>query len=116
MGYLDFHPWPNLAFALFTALLPRNARQRLTKNLLAVPTGVVLLYHDSWLPPFAQAAARVAGGGPGPGGCRALAGSARHRPDQPEPGLIEHAIATVLLTAAKDSNPLRPHGGAGCPV
>ena len=59
MGYLDFNPWLNLAFAVFTALPPRNARQRLTKNLLAVPMGVMLLYHDSWLPPFTQAAAQL---------------------------------------------------------
>ena len=59
MGYLDFNPWLNLAFAVFTALPPRNARQRLTKNLLAVPMGVMLLYHDSWLPPFVQAAAQL---------------------------------------------------------
>src|SRR5579859_2248639 len=54
-GYIDFHPWANLAFALFTSLTPKNARQRLSKNLIAVPVGIVLLYHDSWLPPIAQA-------------------------------------------------------------
>jgi cellulose synthase operon protein YhjU len=59
MGYLDFHPWVNLAFAIFTALRPRNTRQRLTKNLLAVPIGIALLYYDSWLPPLAQAAERI---------------------------------------------------------
>ena len=51
LGYLDFHAWQNLAFAVFTALQPKNARQRLTKNLIAVPVGILLLYHDSWLPP-----------------------------------------------------------------
>lgn len=53
-GYIGFDPWLNLLFAVFTALPPQNARQRFTKNLVAVPLGVLLLYHDSWLPPFAR--------------------------------------------------------------
>jgi len=59
LGYIDFHPWANLAFAAFTALTPRNARQRLSKNLIAVPIGIMLLYHDSWLPPIAQALSQL---------------------------------------------------------
>jgi cellulose synthase operon protein YhjU len=55
LGYIDFHPWANLAFAVFTSLTPKNARQRLSKNLIAVPVGIALLYYDSWLPPIAQA-------------------------------------------------------------
>jgi cellulose synthase operon protein YhjU len=55
LGYIDFHPWENLAFAAFTVLSPVNARQRFAKNLLAVPIAILLLYHDSWLPPIAQA-------------------------------------------------------------
>lgn len=55
LGYIDFHPWENLAFAAFTALTPGNARQRFAKNLIAVPIAILLLYHDSWLPPIAQA-------------------------------------------------------------
>jgi cellulose synthase operon protein YhjU len=51
-GYIGFSPWLNLLFALFTALPPQNARQRFTKNLIAVPLGIMLLYHDSWLPPI----------------------------------------------------------------
>jgi cellulose synthase operon protein YhjU len=58
-GYLDFNPWLNLALAIFTALPPQNARQRLAKNLIAVPLGVVLLYHDSWLPPIGRALAQA---------------------------------------------------------
>src|SRR5258708_13708061 len=54
-GYIDFSPWLNLGFAVFTALPPKNARQRFAKNLLAVPLGILLLYHDSWLPPIARA-------------------------------------------------------------
>ena len=54
-GYIDFSPWLNLAFAVFTALPPKNARQRFAKNLLAVPLGILLLYSDSWLPPITRA-------------------------------------------------------------
>ena len=59
LGYIDFDPWLNLAFAVFTALTPRNSRQRFAKNLIAVPIGVLLLYHDSYLPPAAQAIAQI---------------------------------------------------------
>jgi cellulose synthase operon protein YhjU len=59
LGYIDFHPWENLAFAAFTALTPGNARQRLAKNLIAVPIAILLLYHDSWLPPIAQAVSQA---------------------------------------------------------
>jgi len=54
-GYIDFNPWLNLAFAAFTALPPKNGRQRFAKNLIAVPLSIVLLYHDSWLPPISRA-------------------------------------------------------------
>ena len=43
VGYIGFNPWVNLAFATFTALPPQNARQRFTKNLIAVPLGIMLL-------------------------------------------------------------------------
>ncbi|HEV3181144.1 MAG TPA: cellulose biosynthesis protein BcsG [Steroidobacteraceae bacterium] len=59
LGYMDFNPWMNLAFATFAALPPKNARQRFAKNLIAAPLGILLLYHDSWLPPIAQAAAQA---------------------------------------------------------
>ncbi|HEY0683208.1 MAG TPA: cellulose biosynthesis protein BcsG [Steroidobacter sp.] len=54
VGYIGFDPWLNLAFAVFTALPPQNARQRFTKNLIGIPLAIMLLYHDSWLPPFAR--------------------------------------------------------------
>ena len=57
LGYLNFSPWLNLALAVLTALPTANARQRFTKNLIAVPLGVLLLYHESWLPPLPQAIA-----------------------------------------------------------
>ena len=47
LGYLDFDTWMNLAFAIFAALPPKNARQRFAKNLIAAPLGILLLYHDS---------------------------------------------------------------------
>lgn len=53
-GYIGFNPWLNLLFAIFTALPPQNPRQRFTKNVIAVPLGIMLLYHDSWLPSFAR--------------------------------------------------------------
>ena len=59
LGYMDFNPWMNLALAIVTALPPKNARQRFAKNLIAVPLGILLLYHDSWLPPIAQALAQA---------------------------------------------------------
>ncbi len=55
LGYMDFSPWLNLALAVFTVLPPRNARQKFAKNLIAVPLGILLLYHDSWLPPPGRA-------------------------------------------------------------
>lgn len=58
-GYIGFSPWLNLGFAIFTALPPQNARQAFTKNLIAVPLGVILLYHDSWLPPIARVLAQT---------------------------------------------------------
>jgi len=53
-GYINFDPWWNLLFAVFTALPARNDRQRLTKNAIASVVSVVLLYHDSWLPPLGR--------------------------------------------------------------
>lgn len=53
-GYINFHVWWNLLFAVFTALPARNDRQRLTKNMIASVVSVVLLYHDSWLPPLGR--------------------------------------------------------------
>ena len=53
-GHIGFHPALNLAFALFTALPAAHERLRLSKNLLAWPLALLLLYHDSYLPPFAR--------------------------------------------------------------
>ena len=59
LDYMDFNPWMNLALAIATALPSKNARQRFTKNLITVPLGILLLYHDSWLPPITQALAQA---------------------------------------------------------
>jgi cellulose synthase operon protein YhjU len=59
LGYMDFDPWMNLALAIVAALPTKNARHRFAKNLIAVPLGILLLYHDSWLPPIAQALAQA---------------------------------------------------------
>ena len=56
--YVDFHFWPNLGFALFVALPARKPWQRRLKQLIAVPAGIALLYHDSWLPPLDRALAQ----------------------------------------------------------
>ena len=53
-GYIQFSPWLNLLFAVFTALPARTAGRRFWKNLLALPAGLALLYHDSWLPPIGR--------------------------------------------------------------
>lgn len=50
--FINFHFWLNLGFAAFL-LVPLRARWlRVLRQILAVPAGVALLYHDSWLPPF----------------------------------------------------------------
>lgn len=51
-GFIGFHVLENLCFALFVAL-PFTARWlRVCKQIIALPVGVALLYHDSWLPPW----------------------------------------------------------------
>src|SRR5208283_3292366 len=42
----------NLALAVLVSLPAANARQRLARAILVVPLGTMLLYYDSWLPPF----------------------------------------------------------------
>ncbi|OHX10445.1 hypothetical protein BI347_21955 [Chromobacterium sphagni] len=50
-GTLNFHPLPNLAFALLL-LIPVAGKIRLRiRAALALLAGAALLYHDSWLPP-----------------------------------------------------------------
>ncbi len=57
--YIGFHLWPNLAFAVFLAWpLPKRGL-RIARHLIAVPIAVLLLYHDSWLPPLGGGAAQL---------------------------------------------------------
>jgi cellulose synthase operon protein YhjU len=53
-GDLNFDPWLNLLLAAFTALPASNVRQRFAKNVVAIPASLVLLYHDSYLPPITR--------------------------------------------------------------
>ncbi|MDP3856337.1 MAG: cellulose biosynthesis protein BcsG [Stagnimonas sp.] len=50
--FIDFHVGLNLGFALALAWPLQQRWQRVLRQLLALPAGVALLYHDSWLPPF----------------------------------------------------------------
>lgn len=49
-GYLNFHPLINLVFAAFLLFPLPWARGRRWRHWLAVPLGIGLLYHDTWLP------------------------------------------------------------------
>jgi cellulose synthase operon protein YhjU len=51
-GHLGLHVVLNLALAALVSLPTANRRQRLARAMLAVPLGIMLLYYDSWLPPF----------------------------------------------------------------
>lgn len=50
-GLLNFQVLPNLLFAA-ALLLPLPRGGLILRAALALPVGVALLYHDSWLPPF----------------------------------------------------------------
>ncbi|HEY5995283.1 MAG TPA: cellulose biosynthesis protein BcsG [Gallionellaceae bacterium] len=57
--HMDFHAWPNLAFALFLILpipekYPRRKRLQQLRQGLAVPAGIALFYYDTWLPPITR--------------------------------------------------------------
>jgi len=53
-GFIGFHWLPNLAFAITLALPLAATRYRLIRSVLAIPVGITLLYHDSWLPPISR--------------------------------------------------------------
>ena len=64
--HMDFHAWPNLAFAVFLAVpIPEKFANRrrllLYRQAIAIPAGIALFYYDTWLPPigrvFSQASA-----------------------------------------------------------
>lgn len=49
--YIDFDALMNLAFALLLLIPLRRRWQIIGRQIIAVPLGIALLYHDSWLPP-----------------------------------------------------------------
>lgn len=58
--YIGFHPWLNLAFAVFLAVpIPESYANRKRLNIyrqaIAVPVGISLFYYDTWLPPVTRA-------------------------------------------------------------
>ncbi|CAH1091802.1 cellulose biosynthesis protein BcsG [Candidatus Nitrotoga sp. 1052] len=53
-GFIGFHWLPNLIFAVTLVLPLASNRHRLIRTVLAMPVGLALLYHDSWLPPISR--------------------------------------------------------------
>ncbi|MBS1081165.1 cellulose biosynthesis protein BcsG [Gluconobacter kondonii] len=49
-GYLDFHPLDNLTFAAFLLLPIRDRRLNILRGFVALPVGIGLFWHDTWLP------------------------------------------------------------------
>ncbi|MFR9703869.1 cellulose biosynthesis protein BcsG [Aeromonas sanarellii] len=49
-GYLNFHPLINLVFAAFLIFPLSRAGWRRVRHWLALPMGVGIFYHDTWLP------------------------------------------------------------------
>ncbi|MFT9257021.1 MAG: cellulose biosynthesis protein BcsG [Acetobacter sp.] len=49
-GYLDFHPLDNLTFAAFLLVPIKDRRLNILRGLVALPIGIGLFWHDTWLP------------------------------------------------------------------
>ncbi|MFB2862893.1 cellulose biosynthesis protein BcsG [Aeromonas sp. MdU4] len=49
-GYLNFHPLANLVFAAFLLFPLSSPRLRRARSWIALPVGIGLFYHDTWLP------------------------------------------------------------------
>ncbi|ULH11310.1 cellulose biosynthesis protein BcsG [Serratia marcescens] len=49
-GYLNFHALPNLVFMAFLLMPIPSQRLHRWRHYLAIPIGIVLFYHDTWLP------------------------------------------------------------------
>ncbi|WP_312830582.1 cellulose biosynthesis protein BcsG [Pseudomonas rhodesiae] len=53
-GYLNFQALPNVVFAAALLLPLPHRHLRLLRTVIAIPTGMALLYQDTWLPPFSR--------------------------------------------------------------
>ncbi|HEI9835262.1 TPA: cellulose biosynthesis protein BcsG [Serratia marcescens] len=49
-GYLNFHALPNLVFMAFLLMPIPSQRLHRWRHYLAIPIGISLFYHDTWLP------------------------------------------------------------------
>ncbi|WP_411750824.1 cellulose biosynthesis protein BcsG [Serratia marcescens] len=49
-GYLNFHALPNLVFMVFLLMPIPSQRLHRWRHYLAIPIGIALFYHDTWLP------------------------------------------------------------------
>ncbi|MEL5449949.1 cellulose biosynthesis protein BcsG [Serratia bockelmannii] len=49
-GYLNFHALPNLVFMAFLLMPIHSQRLHRWRHYLAIPIGIALFYHDTWLP------------------------------------------------------------------
>lgn len=49
-GYLNFHPLANLIFLAFLLFPLSSPRIRWARTIFALPIGLALFYHDTWLP------------------------------------------------------------------
>ncbi|ASM33572.1 cellulose synthase operon protein YhjU [Serratia marcescens] len=49
-GYLNFHAQPNLVFMAFLLMPIPSQRLHRWRHYLAIPIGIALFYHDTWLP------------------------------------------------------------------
>ena len=52
--YIDFHVFPNLAFACLLVIPIRHTRLKLLRQIIAVPVAIALFYYDTWLPPISR--------------------------------------------------------------
>jgi cellulose synthase operon protein YhjU len=49
-GYLNFHALPNLVFMAFLLMPIPSPRLHRWRHIIAIPIGIGLFYHDTWLP------------------------------------------------------------------
>ncbi|OMQ20546.1 cellulose biosynthesis protein BcsG [Serratia oryzae] len=49
-GYLNFHALPNLVFMAFLLMPIPSLRLHRWRHIIAIPIGIGLFYHDTWLP------------------------------------------------------------------